>query len=604
MLNILNNLEGLDSERAALKLIGRIYGHLSDRRRRQLSMLAVLMVASSLLEALSIGSMLPFLGALTSPEKTREIFIVRQLTLFFEINTDVFIQFILTILFIILLILSALVRLIYFWCQTRLGISIGIDFSVKVYENTLHLPYVELISKNSSEILAGAQKAKDLVGIIIQPALTLISSTLMLAVVLVTLLAVEPKVAISGMVGFGLLYVIATTFSKRLLYKNSRTYAKELGLVNRIIQEGIGGIRDVIINRMQFAFTESYRNSLTKMQRAAASNLLLAQIPRFIIEMLGMTIMVVIAYVSAISDGGLLSVIPIIGVLALSTQRMLPVLQQAYVAYSSIRGGSDSVIDVLELLNQNVNILKRISIEKKYSFKNEISLRGISFKYPNTQKFVIKNLDLVIKKGSRIGIIGETGSGKSTLIDLIIGLLTPNEGAIYIDNKKLLESEVRLWQECISHVPQSIYLSDASIAENIAFGESLHQVDIFRVKDAAKIAQLSKTVEEFDEGFSTNVGERGVKLSGGQRQRICIARAIYKNSLLLIMDEGTSALDSKIESELLDAINSINSDITIIYIAHKLNTLRNCDEIFELQAGSIVWHGKYDELLACKQNLT
>jgi ATP-binding cassette subfamily B protein len=595
--NSLTITESSASDRSTFGLIRRVYANLTLRRRRQLGALAALMVVSSFVEAVSIGSILPFLAALTDPERVNQMASKLPLISRFALDGTFDLRLVFTLIFVGLIALSGVFRVLYFWVQTRLSMAISIDFSVQVYEKTLYQPYDEIVCRNSSEILAGAQKAKDLVGYIIQPALTFVSSMFLLGAVLITLFVIEPTVAISGIAaGFGGLYFFATTISKRLLQANSRTYATELIRVNKAIQEGLGGIRDVIIDGTQPTFSTLYRAALSKMQHAAAGNVILAQMPRYIIEMIGMMLLAGIAYLMMSRNGNFVSAIPALGVLALCAQRLLPVLQQAYAAYVTIRGGFDSTTDALNLLDQPSPAPLPEKQQHRLRFDRGLKVEKVHFGYKPGAQIVLRDIDLEIRRGERVGFIGTTGSGKSTLIDLLMGLLTPTAGAIYVDDVKLGPENIRDWHACISHVPQSIFLADSSIAENIAFGIEGRDIDMERVREAAVVAQISKDIESLPEGYQTRVGERGIRLSGGQRQRIGIARAVYKRSRVLVFDEATSALDSETEANVMSAIDQLDGEVTILFIAHRISTLKNCDSVVELSNGAIAWRGTYREL--------
>lgn len=586
----------IKGNRATVLAIARVYGFLKPKRRRQLAVLSMLLVVYSFFEAISIASIVPFLGVLMSPEKIADMQIFRPVLVFLEIHGTNELRLAFTLLFVLIILITGTFRILYYWVQARLSMAIGIDLSVQVYENTLYQPYGELIKRNSSEILAGAHKARDLVGYIIQPTLTFISSVLLLAAVLLTLLLVEPVVAISGVLGFGSLYVLATLISKRFLEVNSRTYATEMGRVNKAIQEGIGGIRDVIIDGTQATLTNVYRHALSKMQYAAAGNVLVAQLPRFVIEMLGLMFLAGITFTIVSRDASLIVAIPALGAVALGAQRLLPVLQQAYVAYVTIRGGIDSINDALSLLDQHATAPEASDAADTLTFKNTLLLDKISFAYAPDLKPVLNDITIEIKCGTRIGLIGTTGGGKSTLVDLIMGLLRPSNGSIYVDGVRLCERNIRSWHLFISHVPQSIYLADASVAQNIAFGIEPQKIDMERVVRAAKIAQLTETISGLDKVYDTFVGERGIRLSGGQRQRIGIARAIYKNPSILILDEATSALDDATENQVIEAVEQLDRKITIITIAHRLKSLKNCDVIYRVDHGALVWRGAYDQM--------
>jgi|LauGreDrversion4_2_1035121.scaffolds.fasta_scaffold08657_3 ABC-type multidrug transport system fused ATPase/permease subunit len=581
---------------STVELIGRAYACLSTRRRWQLATLTILMIITSFLEAVSIGSLLPFLVALTSSERINAI--VGKLHTIIHINIEESqLRLFFTCVFVSAMIMAGLMRTLYFWLQTRLSVGISIDFSAQVYERTLHQPYEEIVRRNSSEVLAGAHKARDLVGYLIQPTLTLMNSIILLCSVLTALIIVDPILALSMTAGFATLYLGAMTITKQLLRINSVTYARELGRVNKVIQEGLGGIRDVIIDGTQATFSGLYKNALSKMQISTANNMLATQIPRYIIETLGVVILASLTFLLVSINDSLIEIIPVLGVAALGAQRLLPVLQQAYAAYTTILGTFHSACDALDLLEQPVPLLKVLDRSNQLAFKYSLSVDGLYFRYCPESSYVLNNVNLNIKPGEKIGFIGITGSGKSTFVDLLMGLLSPTKGKIFIDGCKLSQENRHQWYNCLSHVPQAIFLADSTIAENIAFGASEHHIDMSRVREAAKAAQISLEIEQLPNKYATRVGERGVRLSGGQIQRLGIARAIYKRSKVLIFDEATSALDTVTEANVMDAIQGLDRDVTILMVAHRINTLKYCDSIVELTNSTISWRGTYEELI-------
>jgi ATP-binding cassette subfamily B protein len=305
-------------------------------------------------------------------------------------------------------------------------------------------------------------------------------------------------------------------------------------------------------------------------------------------EAIGMTLIAIFAYTLTIKEEGVNSAIPLLGALALGAQRLMPALQQTYSAYSTIKGSEASFNDVLNLLDQPISKSDQEQSHNPIPFKNVIKLTNLSFQYSKDLPFVLKGINLQINKGDRIGFIGKTGCGKSTLLDIIMGLLPPTSGNIEIDGKSLKHNHLSEWRSHIAHVPQNIFLSDASIEENIAFGVPKTKIDHLKVEQVANLAQLEYLKFDLDKGYKTLVGERGMRLSGGQRQRIGIARALYKNADVIIFDEATSALDNKTERLIMESIENLNKDITILIIAHRLSTLKNCDKIFELSNGSVI----------------
>ena len=585
---------------STIKQIGRLWGHLSPRRKKQLAGLAVLMIVASFAEVVGIGAVLPFLGVLTFPETVFTHNLAQPFIQLLQIRSanDLLLPF--TLVFVTAAVFAGLARITLVWVQMRLSMAIGGDFSVQVYERTLYQPYSLHVSRNSSEIISGSQKARDLVGSIIQPTLLILSSVVILLAVSLTLLAIQPTMAFVAFLGFGLIYGAVVFITKRLIEKNSQTIANQDVRVTKAIQEGLGSIRDVLIDGTQPVYSKRYQDALISLQSALASNQVVGGSPRFGVEALGMALIAGLAYALTVASdgaGGLISAIPVLGALAVGAQRLLPVLQQMYNSYIIAKGNQASTQDVLDLLDLPMQARVHAHPAKPIDFQTTITLKDLGFRYSPQGPWVLRHLNLKISKGSRVGFVGVTGSGKSTLLDIVMGLLTPTEGALLIDNTAVNPQNTRAWQAHISHVPQAIYLSDTSIAENIAFGVPAELIDRQRVKKAALQAQIAQTIEAWRSGYDTQVGERGVRLSGGQRQRIGIARALYKRANVIIFDEATSALDNETEAAVMQAVETLGRDITILIIAHRLTTLKNCDQIVELANGGIKAVSGYEQMI-------
>jgi ABC-type bacteriocin/lantibiotic exporter with double-glycine peptidase domain len=562
--------------------------------------LALLMIIASFAEVLSIGAVLPFLGVLMSPEKIFLHHLSQPFIQLFHVQAAQELLLPFTLIFITAAIFAGLARIALLWFQTRLSMAIGADFSLQVYERTLYQPYSLHISRDSSEILAGARKADGLVYWLIQPALFTISSVVILVSVIVTLLAIQPFITLAAFLGFGFIYTGVVFITKRRISKNSQTIATQQIRVTKAIQEGLGGIRDVLIDGTQPVYSKLYKDAFIPMQSALASNQFVGVSPRLGVEALGMVLIAGLAYTLAAASGvaaGVTGAIPDLGVLVLGAQRLLPVLQQIYNAVITIKGNQASTQDALDLLDQPMPAHAYAQTTNPIAFRAGITLKDLGFRYTPQGPWVFRHLSMQIAKGSRVGFIGVTGSGKSTLLDIVMGLLTPTEGELLIDKKAVNPHNTRGWQAHISHVPQAIYLSDTSIAENIAFGLPAELIDLQRVKQAAQQAQIDKTIEGWNKGYDTLVGERGVRLSGGQRQRIGIARALYKRSDVIIFDEATSALDNKTEAAVMQALETLGRDITILIIAHRLTTLKGCDQIVEFTNGCIKATAGYKQML-------
>lgn len=581
------------------------WAHLTIRRKHQLAVLLVLMILASFAEVLSLGAVLPFLGVLTQPEIVFAHSAIQPLLGWMDITSPQSLLLPITLGFIIAALLAGGMRLLLLYVQTKLSYAIGADFSYQIYRRTLYQPYAVHVSRNSSEVISGVtSKVRMIIGYFLTPILTLISSAVILVSILVALVVVNPLVSLAAFLGFGAIYGIVIIVTRTRLKAYSQRIATESNQVVKLLQEGLGGIRDVLLDGTQETYCQQYRRADIPLLHAQASSTIIGGSPRFAAEALGMAFIAFLAYVMARQDGGITGTIALLGVLALGAQRLLPVLQQGYLSIIQLRSGRHSLEDALGLLNQHIDAQVYGQSARALPFERSIRLENLEFRYNSQTPLVLQDVNLTIPCGTRVGFIGTTGSGKSTLLDIIMGLLCPTAGILWVDDIPLEPGTQRAWQRRIAHVPQSIYLADASIAENIAFGVPAPQIDRDRVRLAAQQAQISDHIESLVDGYDTRVGERGVRLSGGQRQRIGIARALYKQAEVIILDEATSALDNATEQAVMDAISAVGEGLTVLIIAHRLTTLRNCDQIVELRQGRVVRVGNYAEIISSEDNLT
>lgn len=580
------------------KLLPRLWGHISIRRRIQMFLLLLLMLVVSVAELVSIGAVLPFLGVLTAPEKVFVHPMAEPVIRNLGLTDPSQLLAPLTLLFAAAAIVSGLLRLVLSWAQNRLSFAIGADFSVAMFRRTLYQPYAVHLARNTSEVIASVtSKADGMVHQAIMPFLLILNAAVLMSTVLLALLALQPAVTATAMGGMGGIYAVVILATRKRLVIDSRIISQQQSRVIKTIQEAFGGIRDVLIDGTQEVFFRIYRDADKRLRRAQSNIAIVASSPRFIVEALGMAFIAAMAYALASRPGGLSSAIPIIGTLALAAQRMLPLMQQAYASWSSMRGGQSGLSDALSYLDQPLPDQADKPAPQPTPFLKTIKLKDLSFRYAENTPWVLKEINLCLDKGARIGFIGSTGNGKSTLLDIVMGLLSPTQGTISIDDISITVQNCRAWQSHIAHVPQSIFLADATIAENIAFGLSASDIDHERVRFAAQRAQIASTIESWEHGYATVVGERGVRLSGGQRQRIGIARALYKQADLIVFDEATSALDEGTERAVMDSIKTLGDDLTILMVAHRLTTLRDCTQIIELKNGKVSRIGTYDQII-------
>jgi ATP-binding cassette subfamily B protein len=556
------------------------------------------MLFVSFAEVLTIGAVLPFLMALTSPQSILEHTLAQPFIAFFSIANSGELLLALTIAFGSASLIAGIMRVILLWANTQFSSRTGADLSINIYRRTLYQPYSVHISRNTSEVISGVLiKANQVINSVLSPILMLISSTIMLITIFVTLLVVDHVVALLVLGGFGLIYAVIIKHTRKNLLANSKRIGLELDLSIKALQEGLGGIRDVLIDGSQSTYCNIYRTADLRMRRAQANTLFISQTPRYMIEALGMVLIATIAYTLTRHSGMQSNTIALLGVVALAAQRMLPVSQQAYNSWSMICGSQSPLRDTLDLLDQPLPPHAEEPTTDPLSFTSEIRLRQLSFRFGTQTPWVLSKVEMCIFKGQRVGFIGQTGSGKSTLLDIIMGLLTPTDGGLEVDGVPITPLNQRAWQALVAHVPQSIFLADSSVAENIAFGIPRKEIDLGRVRSAARQAQIDKLIESWPSAYDTTVGERGIKLSGGQRQRIGIARALYKQAEVIIFDEATSSLDNETEAAVMLAIEELGKHLTILIVAHRLSTLRICDQVVELGKKGILRKGSYAEII-------
>lgn len=588
----------MNQKHSVFSLFPNLWIYIPSNRKLQFKLLLLLSFFTSMIEIISISSALPFISALTEPEKVYNHSLLYPLFNEYGFDSATKIVLPITILFVISIVSAMTMRLVLLWANTKLSFNTGIDVSLNVYEKILKQPYIFHTMKNSSEIINIINiKVSEVIFYIIMPSITLVTSAIMSIVIAAMLLYFIPTSVIWVMSIFIFSYIVIMKLVKKHLKSNSQLIANESTQIIRILQEGLGGIRDILIDGTQANFTIAYRNSVETLRKAQAENQIFGNAPKFFLEGVGMLFIAFFAYILSKEPTEHMSMIPILVGIVLSIQRLLPLMQQMFQSWSLIHSAQASLKDVVEYLNLKIpENLNEKNNKSTIRFDKAIKLHNINFQYSSSTPAVLKSIDLDIPKGSRIGFIGSTGSGKSTLLDIMMGLLEPSDGRISIDGTILSKENMHLWQKFIAHVPQSIYLIDSTIEQNIAFGIEEDKIDQELVRLSAQKAQIADVIENMPKGYKTIVGERGVQLSGGQRQRLGIARALYKKAQVIILDEATSALDNETEKAVIESFEAIGVDVTLLMIAHRITTLKNCTDIVEIKEGNIHRIVKYEDL--------
>lgn len=583
-------------------LLRQLWGHLDRRRRLQLALLLLVMLASSVAEVLSLAAVLPFLAGLANPTGLWTQPLVQRWAPPLGIASAEALLLPITIAFAVAALAAGAIRLLNLWLNGRLAAAIGSDLSCEAYRRTLYQPYAVHLGRNSSELIAtiGADVSRT-ISQVLNPLLLLLSSGLIALSLAVTLVAVDWGMALGAGLVVALVYATAMAASRRPL---QRLGARQVTLnrqLTQALQEGLGAIRDVLLGGTQAFYARTYRQADQLLRRVGAEASFLSSCPRLVLEPAGMALIAVVGYLLVLQQG-VARALPLLGALALGAQRLLPVVQKVYEGWAQSRNAKASLANVLVLLEQPLPPGCQLPPPAPLLLQQSIQLEAVHFAYTPELPEVLRGLSLEIRRGERVGLIGSTGSGKSTTLDLLMGLLQPTGGLILVDGADLHDpaqpQRLQAWRAAIAHVPQSIYLADSSIAENIAFGVPGDQIDQALVQRAAEQAQIAGFIESSPHGYDTFVGERGIRLSGGQRQRIGIARALYRQAQVLVFDEATSALDTATEQSVMAAIEELSRELTIVLIAHRLSTVERCDRVIRLDEGRIEIQGSPQEILA------
>jgi len=575
-----------------------LWRQLSRRRQRQCWLLFALMLVSGLAEVVSFGLILPFIAVLTAPDKVFANYpAIGHVAGALGIDTTGELMFALTVAFAVMALGAGAIRMLLLWTSTRQANAVVSDLSIEVYRRTLYQPYSMHVARNSMDVISGITARVGGVGAVMQSVLMFGMAAVLLLAITVALLAINATVAIVATLIFGIGYAATTWLFRKRLAVNSRRITSESTKVYKALQEGLGAIRDVLLDGTQSVYCDIYRRADHPLRIAQGNNIFISGCPRFVMEALGMILIALLAYSLSLGDEGLSTALPVLGALALGAQRMLPAMQQGYSAWTTISSNMILLADVLALLRSPLPPEATAPVPSALGLTRGVSFEHVRFRYGVDGPWILDGVNFTIPRGAKIGLVGSTGSGKSTALDLLMGLIDPLEGSILVDGQPIVGERRRAWQRSIAHVPQSIYLADTTLAENIAFGVPPDAIDMERVRKAAAQAHIAGFIERRKDGYGARVGERGIQLSGGQRQRIGIARALYKQASVLIFDEATSALDNATERQIISSIDEIGGDLTIVMVAHRLTTIRNCDTILELGRGSVVAQGTYEELL-------
>lgn len=559
---------------------------LTPARRREFGLLLLLMPATALAEALTIATIVPFLGLLSGqPVGSRVEAIPRMLGDI--IGNPLWMA---ATMFALIVLLTATLRLCLSWLGRHFAFALGHEVSVEIQRRLLSQPYAYHLRRHSSEYVAALDKVDMLVFDLAIQGVQAVSAGLIGVFVLAVLFAIDPLNSLVAFLIVGGFYAVAMAATRKGLRRHGATISAAYEQRTKFVQESIGAIRDLILDHSQEAALDRFRTIDGAFAKARTRTAFLAAAPRFLIEAAGLVMIALLAIMIAGESGGLAAALPFLGALALGAMRLLPLIGQIFGAWANLSVARPVLSDVSTVLRLPPR--QEAMGGDPVRFERSIEVRGLSFTHADRAHRTLEQIELTIPKGARVAITGKTGSGKSTLVDLLLGLIVPDEGEIRIDGVPLTPARLPGWHRSIAHVPQQIFLADDSIAANISLSFHGGEFDPERIERAARQAQLHEFIESLPDGYNTRVGERGFLLSGGQRQRLAFARALYKRAPVLVLDEPTSALDEQTAIAISDALDEIQvSGTTIIIVAHRPSTLARCDAVFLLEDGRLVDDG-------------
>ena len=585
------------------QIIKELFRILTPEQRKRFFRLQVMVVLMVFAEISGVAAFAPFMAIIGDIDKLQGTGKLAELYQLSGLTDPYDFIFWVGIFVLTILIIAALISMLTVWSLSLFSAKVGMEISQQLYKYYMYQSWLYHSSSNSAQLTKQVVlEAGRVSNQIISPLLQL-NAKLILIIFLVTAIFIyNPVVATTGFFIITIAYFFLYKSVKSQLNKNGKILSQ--GTVERykLMSEGFGGIKDAILLGRQKYFTKRFDNVGKRLAVSQGSNSAIAQVPRYFMELVALgSIIFLVLYLIKTYNGNLGAILPLLAVYALAGYKLLPAAQQVYASIATIKGGVAAFESVKDALKDSQN--KKNDENDELNFNNDhtglkksIKLNNISFSYPGKELPALSNLSMHIPANKVVGLVGASGSGKSTAIDILLGLIQPQKGTLLIDDIPLQLENIRAWQNTIGFVPQDIFLSDSSITENIAFGLSKEDINIMQVEQSIKLAHLDELIKQLPNGLDTRVGEDGIQLSGGQRQRIGIARSLYHDAEVLILDEATSALDGITEKLIMDAIHDFSGNKTIVMIAHRLKTVKRCDVIFLFEQGKIIDQGTYDEL--------
>lgn len=583
-------------------MIRQLFSLLNPRQVKQFYTLQLLVIIMAFTELLGIVSIAPFMALVGDISLVEKEGVFSKAYLFSGLTDPMDFVFYTGLVVLLTLAISTVVSMFTIWKLSLYAARAGSEISDRLYTHYMQQNWLFHASGSSAQLTKQvATETARVTNGIIQPLMQMNAKVVLAVFITISIIVYDPLIALSGLLLFVFAYVLLYKLVRQRLIANGRKLSEVSSLRFQLMNEGFGGIKDVLLLNRRHDFVEQFQKSGEAFSYAQGTNTAISQVPRYIMELIAFGAMIsLVLLLIKLHYGSLGTVLPILTLYALAAFKLLPALQQIYSSIAKIKGNTAAFEAIKDDLEQSLKTNQPSTHETTAAclpLQQQVSLKNITFTYPGKTSPAVNGLNMTIPVNSVIGLVGASGSGKSTLIDLLLGLLTPQEGELCIDDTRITADNKRAWQNTLGFVPQSIFLSEGTIAENVAFGLPVKDINLEQVSKALQLANLTELIAQLPNGIDTKVGERGVQLSGGQRQRIGIARALYHEADVLVFDEATSALDGITEKIIMEAIHDFSGQKTIIMIAHRLKTVQKCDTIYLMDKGKIVDQGTYQELL-------
>lgn len=584
-------------------MIQQLFSLLTPAQVRKFYILQLLVVIMAITELLGIASIAPFMALVGNIDLLEQEGIFSALYQWSGLPNPFDFLFYTGLVVLIALLISTLVATFTIWQLSIYAASVGTEIADRLYNHYLQQDWLFHATGSSAHLTKQvSSEALRVTDLIIQPLMQMNAKLVLVLFISISIFIYDPWVALAGLTLFTAAYVIVYKVVRKQLHANGHNMSNMFTTRFRLMNEGFGGIKEVLLLNRGHDFVARFKESGKVFSYARGTNIAISQMPRYFMELIAFGAMIsLVLLLITVHQGSLGSILPILAVYALTAFKLLPALQQIYASITQIKGNIAAFEAIKNDLTQSLSssaLDEQVSYVAPLALQQQIELKSITFLYPNKITPAVNQLSMKIPVNSTVGLVGASGSGKSTLIDILLSLLTPQAGQLCVDGVVINADNRQQWQSNLGFVPQSIFLSEGTIAENIAFGLPSKEINLQQVKSALQLANLTEFVQQLPDQLNTKVGERGVQLSGGQRQRIGIARALYHQAEVLVFDEATSALDGITETIIMDAIQKLSGQKTIIMIAHRLKTVAACDIIYLMDHGRIIEQGTYQELVA------